>query len=170
MHGKFFCLFTVYEPQCQMQIPQRDKWRMYETISNMSVCLPLMVLFVGIMERLRGGRAGIDKEALFHTNLIPLCQYTDNASNGVCKRVKVTYQSLGASSLRVRLVIRQTQAARLPPQRRRLAGEAAGFVPSLRWQARRHSNLKPRGEERRHLIKTKQNKKKYFRNTVLILN
>lgn len=72
-----------------MQIPQRDKWRMYETIPNMSVCLPLLVLFVGIMERLRGGRAGIDKEALFHTNLIPLCQYTDNASNGVCKRVKV---------------------------------------------------------------------------------
>lgn len=72
-----------------MQIPQRDKWRMYETIPNMSVCLPLLVLFVGIMERLRGGRAGTDKEALFHTNLIPLCQYTDNASNGVCKRVKV---------------------------------------------------------------------------------
>lgn len=38
------------------------------------------------MERLR---AGTDKEALFHTNLIPLCQYTDNASNDVCKRVKV---------------------------------------------------------------------------------
>lgn len=41
------------------------------------------------MERLKGGRAGTDKEALFHTSLIPLCQYTDKASNGVCKRVKV---------------------------------------------------------------------------------
>lgn len=41
------------------------------------------------MERLKGGRAGTDKEALFHTSLIPLCQYTDKASNDVCKRVKV---------------------------------------------------------------------------------
>ncbi|XDV37287.1 hypothetical protein PO909_006911 [Leuciscus waleckii] len=67
------------------------------------------------MERLRGGRAWTDKAALFHTNLIPLCQYTDKASNAVCKRVKVNISESWYLSLRVRLVIiRQTQAARLP--------------------------------------------------------
>jgi len=84
-------------------------------IPNMSVCLPLLVLFVGIMERLRGGRAWTDKAALFHTNLIPLCQYTDKASNAVRKRVKVNISEPRYLSLRVCLVIiRQAQAERLP--------------------------------------------------------